>query len=63
MDEIMKSHVIDPVLLRADSFPEFYTVRKGELLTIVERAMGKTSSATAVVADDDEGDDEESEAT
>jgi hypothetical protein len=63
MDSILKSHVIDPTLLRADSFQQFYAARKAALLAIVERAMGKTSSeATAIVADDDEGDEEEGEA-
>ncbi|MEQ1564792.1 MAG: DUF262 domain-containing protein [Myxococcota bacterium] len=61
MDTVLKSHVIDPALLRADSFQEFYEARKGALLAIVERAMGKASTeASATVADDDE-DDEDAE--
>lgn len=60
MNAILKSHVIDPALLRADSFQEFYSARKAALLNIVERAMGKTSSeATGDVADDGEGEEDE----
>lgn len=55
----MKSHVIDPALLRADTFKEFYTARKAALLSIVERAMGKTSAESVAVADDDEDNDED----
>ena len=63
MDTILKIHVIDPALLRADSFQEFYAARKAALLAIVERAMGKASAeASAIVADDDEDDEEASEA-
>ena len=57
MDAILKSHVIDPALLRADSFEEFYSARKAALLALVERAMGKASAeANVIVADDEEGD-------
>lgn len=64
MNEILKSHVIDPVLLRADSFQEFYAARKAALLAIVERAMGKTpAEASSIVADDDEDDEDEGDAT
>jgi hypothetical protein len=61
MDSILKSHVIDPVLLRTDAFNEFYAARKAALLAIVERAMGKTSAESASVAED-EDDEEEGEA-
>lgn len=60
MDDILKSHVIAPALLRADSFQEFYAARKAALLAIVERAMGKVSAESASVTDDE--DDEEGEA-
>lgn len=60
MDEILKSHLIDPALLRADSFQAFYSARKAALLALVERAMGKAPVETnVIVADDEEGDDEE----
>ena len=57
MDEILKSHCVEPGLLRADAFEKFYEARKAALLAIVERAMGKASTEAAVVGEDggDEG--------
>jgi len=58
MDTILRSHVIDPALLRANSFEAFYSARKAALLGLVERAIGKTPTETsAIVSDDDEDDD------
>jgi hypothetical protein len=63
MDDILKSHVIDPALLRGDAFQAFYAARKAALLAIVERAMGKASSeASSNVADDEPDDDENDDA-
>jgi hypothetical protein len=62
MDAILKSHVIDPALLRTDAFNEFYAARKAALLAIVERAMGKVSAESASVAEDEDDDEEEGEA-
>lgn len=59
MDDILKSHVIDPAALRGDSFHDFYAARKAALLAIVERAMGKASAAGVDAGADDEMDDEE----
>lgn len=59
MDDILKSHVIDPALLRGDSYREFYAARKAALLAIVERAMGKASAVAVDVVADDEDDDED----
>jgi hypothetical protein len=62
MDSILETHLIDPSLLRTDSFHEFYAARKAGLLTIIERAMGKASAeASPLVADRDEDDEEEVE--
>jgi len=61
MDDILKSHVIDPALLRADSFQEFYAARKAALLAIVERSMGKVSAESTSVAEDEDDDEEEGE--
>jgi hypothetical protein len=59
MDAILKTHVIDPSLLRADSFHDFYAARKAALLALVEGTMGKASAApSAMVADDDADDDD-----
>lgn len=41
MDEILRSHVIEPVALRLDDFDEFFKLRAEELLGRIENAMGK----------------------
>ncbi len=41
LDEILRSHKVDPALLRSDSFEEFIRNRGGSLLDLIERAMGK----------------------
>lgn len=41
MDEILRSHVIEPVALRLDDFDEFFKLRTEELLGRIENAMGK----------------------
>jgi hypothetical protein len=43
-DEIVSSHGIDPVLLRADAFEGFYAARREALLKLIEAAMGKAAS-------------------
>lgn len=60
MNEILVTHLIDPALLRADDFRDFYEARKAALLKIVEGAMGKSLSAsTEPVPSDDEDESEE----
>jgi hypothetical protein len=41
LDEILRSHQIEPSLLRGDAFEEFVRDRAGRLLDLIERAMGK----------------------
>jgi len=41
MNELLLSHVIDPVALRADNFEIFFQTRHKALLERIERAMGK----------------------
>jgi hypothetical protein len=41
MDEVLRSHVIDPNLLRSDDFTGFFEARKEAILTRIELAMGK----------------------
>ncbi len=41
LDAILKSHDIDPMLLRADDFPGFFRHRFERLLKQIEEAMGK----------------------
>lgn len=61
MDEILRSHLIEPALLRSDSFQAFYAARKAALLNLVVRAMGKASSepSSAAPEDDDDAGDED----
>jgi hypothetical protein len=42
MDEILRSHIIDPQLLRSDQFERFFELRKHALLERIEGAMGKS---------------------
>lgn len=41
MDEILRSHCIQPPFLRADLFDEFFNARTEALILLVEKAMGK----------------------
>ncbi|RWK85300.1 MAG: DUF262 domain-containing protein [Mesorhizobium sp.] len=41
LDQYLRSHLIDPVLLRANSFDEFMADRQARLLRLIEQAMGK----------------------
>lgn len=61
-NEILKTHLIDPALLRSDSFASFFTSRKLALLDIVSAAMGKSvvqfeGDAPAEDDEDDEGEE------
>lgn len=58
MDDILKSHLVDPALLRADQFETFYQARKIALLEVVARAMGKPPTEVSAEVADDEDDDE-----
>ena len=52
MDQILRTHVIDPAALRADDFNAFFQQRSKALLERISRAMGKTISREADEADD-----------
>ncbi|MBD1926188.1 DUF262 domain-containing protein [Trichocoleus sp. FACHB-90] len=41
LNEILRSHVIDPASLRTDNFDAFFQARKNALLDRIEKAMGK----------------------
>jgi hypothetical protein len=43
LDTYLKSHLIDPSLLRADDFDEFMIDRKKRLLVLIEQATGKVT--------------------
>jgi hypothetical protein len=56
MDGYLKSHLIDPSLLRADNFEAFMADRQKQLLGLIERATGKAAYTGTV---QDEGEDVE----
>ena len=58
LDGYLRSHVIDPALLRADRFDEFMANRQKQLLQLIEQAMGKTAFSGEA---DDEGEDAEAD--
>ena len=46
MNTILRTHYIDPKLLRADDFAAFLNARRSTLLALVEEAMGKQAVVT-----------------
>jgi hypothetical protein len=58
LDAYLKSHLIDPTLLRADKFEAFMDNRQRNLLTLIEQAMGKAAYAGNVA---EEGEDAEAD--
>lgn len=47
MDDILRTHCIDPKFLRSDDFQGFFDARRSTLLALVEDAMGKQSVASS----------------
>ena len=64
LDVYLTSHLIDPSLLRADSFEAFMADRQKRLLTLIEQATGKAAYAGNVQeeGEDVEGDEDTVEA-
>ncbi len=58
LDGYLKSHLIDPVLLRADDFEAFMVDRQKKLLALIERATGK---AAYIGDEQEEGEDIEAD--
>jgi hypothetical protein len=56
LDIYVRSHLINPDLLRADKFEIFMDDRQKQLLALIEQAMGKSAYTGAVP---DEGEDVE----
>jgi hypothetical protein len=52
LDAILRTHLIDPALLRADDFDAFFEDRKGKLAALAGEAMGKAVIAESAA---DEG--------
>src|SRR3954468_832099 len=59
MDAILRTHSIDPSLLRADDFEGFFRDRKAALLRLIERAMGKHAIATGEGTPEDDPEPDE----
>lgn len=65
MDAILRTHAIEPDLLRHDDFKGFYAARKQALLALIGQAMGKAiqqAEPGLVAMDSEEGEDEAQEA-
>jgi len=58
LDLYLKSHLIDPALLRADRFDEFMDDRQKKLLALIEQATGKAAYVGSVP---EEGEDVEAD--
>jgi hypothetical protein len=43
IDQLVRSHLLDPALMRADQFDAFLAARREALLTLIEQAMGKSA--------------------
>lgn len=57
LDGYLRSHLIDPTLLRGDGFEAFMVDRQRQLLNLIELATGKSAYAGAVSEDDSDIDD------
>jgi hypothetical protein len=59
LDEYLTSHLIDPTLLRDNSFEAFMADRKTRLLALIERATGKVCKVSYTGDIQEEGEDVE----
>ena len=59
IDGYLKSHLIDPSLLRADKFEEFMENRQRQLLSLVEQATGKAAYAGNVPEEGEDVDEDD----
>ena len=55
-NDVLRSHLIDPELLRADDFDGFFKAREKALVEVIEEAMGKpaVSDASEATIEDEE---------
>lgn len=60
-DERLRSHLIDPELLRADDFWEFMTARQNALVEVIEKAIGKPVIVTGEAEDGEQIDEDPTE--
>lgn len=56
LDAYLRSHLVDPALLRSDKFEAFMEDRQKQLLTLIEHAMGKAAYTGSIT---EEGEDAE----
>jgi hypothetical protein len=61
LDGYLASHLIDPSLLRKDSFDEFMADRQKKLLALIEQATGKTAYTGTVPEEGEDVDDVEAD--
>jgi len=61
MNDILGTHIIDPTLLRADNFDNFFAAREEAVLRRIEQAIGKPIPREAAVDAEEGYDDEEIE--
>jgi hypothetical protein len=61
LDRYLQSHLINPVLLRADKFRDFMEDRQERILKLIEQATGQQAYRGEVAADDAETDEETAE--
>ncbi|MCH7231584.1 hypothetical protein L0U85_12090 [Glycomyces sp. L485] len=53
LDTALRSHLVDPMLLRADDFERFLSARKEMLLGLIEQATGKRCYRDEVLVAED----------
>ena len=61
MDEILRSHLIDPSALRADDFQACYNSRQSKILELIERATGKGIGQAEALGESAEAQEEDEE--
>lgn len=61
MNDVLRSHLIEPNELREDSFERFYQARKAAMLDLITKAMGKRLAPEGDAASDDVEDDDEND--
>jgi hypothetical protein len=59
LDSYLKSHLIDPSLLRSDDFDAFMEDRQKQLLSLIEQATGKAAYSGTVPEEGDDVEDDE----
>ncbi len=61
LDEYLRSHLIDPDLLRADQFEAFMKDRQARLVRLIEEATGKPAYTGGIGDESDDGEASENE--